>query len=1073
MSGKKRSRRRSTPTPAPESSGAGDELDLARDHEVDPELFEMELETTAVATASPPGGGDPDAHDALVAALSGETTDFALSVFEATSEGRRAAVALAILDAFGPDEGATLVAEAYDRIGEALPDLSDRSSIMATDLDLLDDIAEPEPGALSPVLEASMQAWRPALARVTDPVAFMDDESYAEAATKGGKAKNGFFALATTELQRLLTEMDALSLDIRVTPKESRELARAVDLVSWWSHLYETIRDTGDQPSKRDELTDRALSVVDGVQTRLDALDVFVMGLDVLSHLDASLDETRTFVLSWASIAANSSRGKMSMSHAFVKTNQRYRQILNNYDMLEERGGAPAKHKTAIRNDQGTVTTRGGLEQEAEDAGGMMGLAMEALSYDARDNAKALKQLDSFVPRIFDEQFGSLQEVQEAARQHVYGGAAMESFYRSLDNMVGSVWHYVEALRKKRNSKTLAGDATSAYLTAQDENDIAFEEGRKMTFAEIRHRAEAENGYREQSQEYWETYEQKRKLAENAHERAAQMIEQGDAKRAEAIASYREALAHYESARRMMGEVDTERWPILKGQMSSLGDKLDALHDELKKHEGTLEDLDALRDQVTGVHDKHAAFGEAYQPEQQEVEIPPAFQGLDIDVSTYARVGLSLSARIPKTPIKIEGKVTSEFAIDQTKGERWGRMQSDWSLGLSINLLLIKLHGSFVGGNMLTVRDALTPAAVLERGEEERSRYYAKLRIAEKKPDIRLRSLLVSTDASMDQTFGALKEDAKDYQKGGVTKEAWGGQTVKHALNARKAQANLRSEIMMIFLSLGKMSNGVIAALGLASEDQLGNDILALRDVKREEATEAVDATRDEVERSNHKGLEAPVREIESITDYTRDQNVKFRDYVGYEWGVEVGTSNYSGGYKSQTVWAHESGEGEEFDFREKKVRTDTATVTVGKYSGEIAIQWINEKPETLSITGSIEAGALTEEDREAICGAAKNFDAVVEDLLANGIGGKALLSQLSTGFKAKMNEPLKALLNKPRTESLVGSSTVMIGYERPFRTGKGTLRLGQGHKKTKGVDFGVFEVEGFIEVGQEVAIHL
>src|SRR5690606_25170339 len=106
-----------------------------------------------------------------------------------------------------------------------------------------------------------------------------------------------------------------------------------------------------------------------------------------------------------------------------------------------------------------------------------------------------------------------------------------------------------------------------------------------------------------------------------------------------------------------------------------------------------------LRDEIALRAEAQRQALDQYAPEKMEVEVPEALLGASgsgveakggadkTELKSFVKGKLSVDAKIGSI-ISINGSTECEGGVKQKKGAQWGYLKNDWSLGMSIDLVL-------------------------------------------------------------------------------------------------------------------------------------------------------------------------------------------------------------------------------------------------------------------------------------------------------------------------------------------------------------------------------------------------
>lgn len=949
-----------------------------------------------------------------------------------------------------------------------------------------------ETGAPGP-LQARLETWRPALVKATDPVAFMNEKSYVAAMKTGKDAAAGFYAQAIGELDRLAAEMAALSAgEAELAAGERGEVDRLVALAGAWASLYATIRDTGDNPADRDGLTAVALGAVRGAQSQLDGLSPALIGAPAIARMNQSLDDIRTFVASWSVLAESDSGASKAMWASFLQTTERYRMIMAEYGALEERGGdASGTGQLAVKGEKGMAKTREEADQAADASGGYMVLAMQTYSYKAANQAGMQKQIEAMAHRVFAGEFKSLDEATRAGRQEIGGGRCSEVYYREVvDHYIGKAWETYSGTNKNAAVELKTGQAEKLLAEARESEHRSDKALKGSKEATRENREHAQGGLLEASDRAWDKSTEYRRRAELYLQQAEAYVGGANARLDDATRLYAEAVACLESAKNHGKFLDPQRHPELAAGLEVIDAKLGKLEKDLGTSEERLGKAQLLRDEIALRAEAQRQALDQYAPEKMEVEVPEALLrgsgsageakgGADkSELKSFVKGKLSVDAKIGSI-ISINGSTECEGGVKQKKGAQWGYLKNDWSLGMSIDLVLFALKAAYVAGSEVEAKDKLTPPEVMAAGEKERSRYAAKRQIFESKSADKLAAAFEKNQAALSQTFSTIKTSAEDLRAKKLGRAMYRMRVLDGALAAKEAQHELWAGIVGSFLGVSNLWDALAQAHAVLDEKEVYDRVLELAEASARSAPEEVQARGTTIMQANEDARLVTKRPMDEINDHSNNLDVSFKDYGGWEFGAEVGGAGFSVSAKVKWVTVTSDGEEDTYDYEDHSVRTVSASFSSREFKGDVSGEWKDGSFKKLSLSGTLAYdGKFDDPKRKTIEAKASKAKEKFNQAIAAIKDAKNLANKMKDLFQEFFSEIATALKSHRETEKweakTAATPQIMVGFD--FKFGDKTeivLRVGAGMKVEDSVKAGAFTIKGEVTTGTEASIPL
>lgn len=274
------------------------------------------------------------------------------------------------------------------------------------------------------------------LARVSDPVAFMTNASYSKA-WEDPLSEDGFFGQARAECASLM----ACFSDSLLLPHGDSAVAYLTKLDEVYAAIVATaslssreIRDA----ARREEVAYGIVALVDLAYGELHTMEPEHVGEEHLSRAMQSVKDFRLFMLAWPAASGMSEHtvADPRLYGNFLQTFERYRQILNQYGHLEDRGGdaTGTSRKEVKKGDGYYARDSESFDQAVLDHGGLMALALKSYGLEADRIQKYGLQIAEMVERLLDGEFreDTEREFIAALREHVGGGQASEAFYQRI-----------------------------------------------------------------------------------------------------------------------------------------------------------------------------------------------------------------------------------------------------------------------------------------------------------------------------------------------------------------------------------------------------------------------------------------------------------------------------------------------------------------------------------------------------------------------------------------------------------------------------------------------------------------
>jgi hypothetical protein len=312
-------------------------------------------------------------------------------------------------------------------------------------------------------LDTKLEQWRPRILKVTDPVAFMtsgteksSSGSY-DKAINDRKSADGFYELAKSECALLISEIEGAAGG-ELTAAQRSELSNLTAFLASYAALYGKLQTTGTSSSadKRAEMTGTVQGALITAQGLLSEISDDVLGGGT-ARIEQSLGEISLFVASWSTISSGSEHNNASslMWASFLQTMERYRNILNNYDKLEARGGDTTKtSKMAMRREDGSTIVDGDeADKQAGERGGYMAEALRSYNFYAADAAKYVEQLKAIMAKLKAGEYETEEQCVAAFRAAVGSGGASELFYKNLDEVAKGKWSTYQTSIEAKLSK--------------------------------------------------------------------------------------------------------------------------------------------------------------------------------------------------------------------------------------------------------------------------------------------------------------------------------------------------------------------------------------------------------------------------------------------------------------------------------------------------------------------------------------------------------------------------------------------------------------------------------------------
>lgn len=346
------------------------------------------------------------------------------------------------------------------------------------------------PGGGDPMAER-VAGWMPSITKVTDPVAFMTSAALnTKGRVDGGagnydqaiydpKSAKGFYEQAKAECLRISQEIRQFQATPDLGGTRIMQLEMMASFLSSYAELYAAIQTSGS--GSGDAKKQQAITA--NVRGQLIKAQGFYAGIQAellgpgAARIENAMKEIAIFVESWNVVAnqAANTNASSQMGALFLQTNERSRQILNEYGQLDDRGGdTTGTAKMAVMDKKGYFahTPEEGTKAIAE-GGGVMAQALRSYGLAAGNNEAMTVQVKEVVARVQAGEFKSEAECVAAFRKHVGGGRASEAFYKQLEQVARGHWKSFLARTEANLQQQSNIDAAQSQTNAKSHIDEA------------------------------------------------------------------------------------------------------------------------------------------------------------------------------------------------------------------------------------------------------------------------------------------------------------------------------------------------------------------------------------------------------------------------------------------------------------------------------------------------------------------------------------------------------------------------------------------------------------------------
>ncbi len=806
----------------------------------------------------------------------------------------------------------------------------------------------PEDTQVPSALDEAMARWKPRIIRVTDPVAMMSNAGY-NIAIKGGTnlhSDAGFFGVALGEVAALQAEMTALA---QAGP-EGLELQGIAAMLGTWSGVYRGIRDTGMDAEGAADAAQRA-KVYGRVRTALDTCGESVRGLvgsalvgmDVVGKIGASWDEVSMFVDAWGS-SGGIPGASPYMWGAFLQTLERYRQILNQYDELEARGGdATDTAKMQVKdsdNKRGMVSDKDRYQEVSAAKGGNMALALETYDYLAANIVACQEQVEAMLARVEAGEFTSADEAVKAFRSEIGAGLGSKAFYKNVELLARGAWQTQAGSELITEGDQEAAKAYKMYMASQESSEQSADALGSADEQHGKHTAAAGKGDAHTADARWEAVKRHRMLANQYADEALAAAQYGDKKLGYANERYAMAEVELANAKLNLEGVDVATFPHLAPGVRATESKVAAARQRLSESKDNAERIKLIGDEVKQQADAAKLSATEYRPEKEEVPIPAKPDDEEgVEVNHFQK--FSFGASIKPHPI-----VTIKFS---TSGE-WGQIFKEGKKGkvtnytenkvsgaIELNLFLLTLEGGYEAKDRYEVdsNGVLGYSAVEKRGADEKTKWQAAKEIKDSGAEERLVKAFDEEQAQMATFFAAVHEAAATYRE---TEDRIAFMATVDSLlpDIDKAHGNLKFSVL--WRGGGDLIDRCAQAGKLPSPEVMKEEVKSITRTEPELMEPLLNdrkAAHDAVIIGTRNESQRRFREA---AGFKNDENVRFKS-TGTAWfGAKAELPGGGFGYKDMYATTVSDGKGEEFDFETKQTYTREYELKQPGFTGTLSM---------------------------------------------------------------------------------------------------------------------------------------
>jgi len=316
----------------------------------------------------------------------------------------------------------------------------------------------PSGGPEKPSGPPALTDLEPRLVKVVDPVAFMTKDQYVSSVLKGVDDAKGFFNAAIAELNALETEIMAAG-----KLEAASGISDAADFAKTYAALYAEIQHAGgtqaklNQPGERAKICDAVLNHVETAEKLLVGLTTTTISAEAKASLQKSIQRTRTYVDNWPNLSENAggdNKADARMNINFLQTAQREKEILNQYGLLEGRGGdSEGTSRRTVAGAKGNAKTAEEAQTIAEDNGGFLVLAMKTYGLDAKAMKGLQKELDALDKKVMAGEFKT-EEDAIASYRSAGSGEQSNNFKDRCEARASAQWKkYQDKLAREKALK--------------------------------------------------------------------------------------------------------------------------------------------------------------------------------------------------------------------------------------------------------------------------------------------------------------------------------------------------------------------------------------------------------------------------------------------------------------------------------------------------------------------------------------------------------------------------------------------------------------------------------------------
>lgn len=916
---------------------------------------------------------------------------------------------------------------------------------------------------------------------VIDPVAQMTSGA-SGSYNRGlaGDKQKGFYGMAIAECARLIAALQpALNGD-------EHEAARAaIAILDGYASLYAALSAAG--TSQED--ADAVAAVHKAMEPAIYGLDPQLLGPAVYDKALLSFNELGVFVDSWADIKSTyGGQGQLSASmwRAFLQTVERERQILNQYELLDERGGSDKyTSRRRIAKDDGS-----GMVFDAEEAaavgqadGGFMVSALESYGMHARNMEQYKIQIAEIQERILDGEFESQADAVAAFKQAVGGGETSQAFQEQLEALANGTWSIALAEGAVRDEVKVLDRATAYQKKAEQSMNQHDAHSKHAQSAYGAHLQAGEEKDKPAADEAWNKVLAYKNLAEGKLAKAEQLIHKDVPELMETAADlHADATTYLHNARAYVSAVDVDRYEVLDGGVRVVETRADKVASDLEANAKAKLKIEATNTELAANAQDRRDRANSWKPEQVDIPAPSEDAakdagGVNVKTEAYSSVSVGLEGTVPGAPfMKLFGGYTGKNSKVNDNGERWTKTNQSIECGVKIDLWIVNFAIKYVG----TLEGGLKGGNRFPEFGETLSRVNTELNNLESAHELDSGGYLPRLVKALDFYPSAVQQQVWDPLHATAAAVAGGGKSERKAFDAQVEQsaALMRSlwgsdtdvrgfhkELVLTFGNLAGFWEALITALKLNDGDDMAEEILALLDVDDNEVVDDVNAQYAGWKSNADEIVDNTNEKLSAIEFLNNDPDVTVSTSNKIEVSAEAGISgSVSGKVSYAHTWKKKDGEGKYMDTTTHESDLWKLSIKGGKVEGDISYTKEKDK-DTLQLDASFpgqKPKAKAEEDK-----AITDMSTLWQSMKGGQVGAEAyeLMLKQSANWAKQFGKSWTQQYDPSKVLPVKNSDSVSIGVKLVWKKGKFdkcTLSLGYEAKTKAEANMGV--VKGSVE---------